>query len=63
MKMREQISSLLQHTERHAAAWFASLDARPVCATATGDELRQMLGGNLPNDGIEPHAVTKLLAE
>ena len=61
--MTERIASLLQSVERHAESWFASLPDRPVRAMATGDELRQMLGGALANDAMDPEAVVRLLAE
>ncbi len=59
---REDMSSLLASVQRHAADWFAALEKRPVRATASGDELRQMLGGPLPERGIAAEAVTANLA-
>ena len=60
--MREDISSLLANVHQHVAAWFAALDKRPVRATASADELRQMLGGPLPHEGIAPEAIADILA-
>jgi len=61
--MPENISTLLASVERHAQAWFESLDSRPVRATVTAEELRKALGGPLPREGIAPEAVTQMLAE
>lgn len=60
--MREDMSSLLAATQKHAAEWFAALEKRPVRAAASGDELRKMLGGPLPQEGIAPEKVTEILA-
>jgi len=60
--MGEDVSSLLASVQKHASAWFAELSTRPVRATASSDELRQMLGGPLPNSGIAPETVTEILA-
>jgi glutamate/tyrosine decarboxylase-like PLP-dependent enzyme len=60
--MREETTSLLAGVQRHAAAWFAALDQRPVRATASAEELRQMLAGPLPQVGIAPERITELLA-
>ncbi len=58
----EDIPSLLESVQQHASTWFASLDKRPVRATASGDELRQMLGGPLTEEGIAPQKIAELLA-
>ena len=63
MTRYEQTTALLKEVERHANEWFASLDSRPVCAAATGDELRRTLGGALPDRGVDPAAVIRLLAD
>jgi glutamate/tyrosine decarboxylase-like PLP-dependent enzyme len=60
--MRANISNLLASAQQHAARWFASLDRRPVRATASADELRRALGGPLPDQGIAPEVVTEILA-
>lgn len=57
------ISRLLASVQRHASAWFASIDARPVSATASTDELRHALGGPLPKEGMAPEVVTAILAD
>ena len=58
----QDISSLLESVQRHTSAWFASLDDRPVGATASAEELRRMLGGPLPREGIAPDVLTPILA-
>jgi glutamate/tyrosine decarboxylase-like PLP-dependent enzyme len=55
--------ALLEKTQRHAAAWFASLAERAVRATVSPDELRGMLGGPLPERGIDADAVVDSLAD
>jgi glutamate/tyrosine decarboxylase-like PLP-dependent enzyme len=60
--MPHDITSLLLSVQRHAEAWFASLNARPVRATITADELRKVLGGPLPTEGIAPEVVAESLA-
>ena len=59
----EQTRSLLARVQNHASDWFASLDRRPVHATANAEELRQALGGPLPEDGLGAEAVTDVLAK
>jgi glutamate/tyrosine decarboxylase-like PLP-dependent enzyme len=61
--MPENISSLLASVQHYAAAWFASIDGRPVRATVTAEELRKALGGPLPHEGIAPEALTQILAD
>ena len=61
--MSENISSLLASVQHYAAAWFASIDGRPVRATVTAEELRKALGGPLPHEGIAPEALTQILAD
>lgn len=56
------IPSLLESTQRHASAWFASVADRPVRATISPDDLRAMLGGSLPQHGSAPDSVVELLA-
>src|SRR5215471_3390545 len=58
----KNIPSLLQATQQHASAWFASLANRPVRATLLPDELRTMLGGTLPQRGTDANAVVEMLA-
>ena len=60
--MSGDISSLLAGVPKHAAAWFAALGTRPVRATASAGELRKLLGGPLPQEGMAPQATTDLLA-
>jgi hypothetical protein len=40
--------ALLEKTQQHAATWFASLAERAARATVSPAELREMLGGPLP---------------
>jgi glutamate/tyrosine decarboxylase-like PLP-dependent enzyme len=61
--MRGNISNLLAGVQQHAARWFESLDTRPVRATASGDELRRVLGGPLPDAGTAPEIVTEILSD
>jgi len=63
MTRYDQTTALLKEVEIHAREWFSALDARPVRAAVTGDELRKTLGGPLPERGAEPDAVIRLLAD
>jgi len=60
--MRGDMSNLLGEVQQHAAAWFESLDTRPVRSTASGDELRRALGGPLPDAGTAPRTVAQILS-
>ena len=60
--MHENTPALLAATQRHAAAWFSALASRPVRASLTTDELREQLGGPLPDSGTNPEAVTSMIA-
>jgi glutamate/tyrosine decarboxylase-like PLP-dependent enzyme len=59
--MHENISSLLATVQEHVSAWLRSLANRPVPATASAEELRQALGGPLPQEGIAPEVLTGTL--
>ncbi len=59
----QDISSLLGSVQRHASAWFASIDNRRVGATASAEELWRMLGGPLPREGMAPDVLTRILAD
>lgn len=61
--MREDMASLLANVQQHAANWFAELAKRPVRATLSGDEMRKLLGGPLPDQGIAPEKITEMLAD
>jgi glutamate/tyrosine decarboxylase-like PLP-dependent enzyme len=50
----QEMPALLEKTQRHAATWFTALVERAVRATVSPDELREMLGGPLPQQGL-PH--------
>ena len=54
--------ALLENTQRHAATWFASLAERAARATVSSDELRGMLGGPLPERGVDSDSVVEALA-
>jgi glutamate/tyrosine decarboxylase-like PLP-dependent enzyme len=60
--MHENMPSLLESTKRHSLEWLESIADRPVRATLSGDELRQMLGGPLPHEGIDAEALTGTIA-
>ncbi|HTB97076.1 MAG TPA: aminotransferase class V-fold PLP-dependent enzyme [Terracidiphilus sp.] len=60
--MQENMSGVLENTKGHALAWIEAVGGRPVRASLTGDELRQMLGGSLPEQGFAAEAVTDALA-
>jgi len=60
--MYEIIPDLLDRLPGHARSWFAQLPTRPVRATATSNQLRQSLGGPLPEEGVAPTAVIAALA-
>jgi glutamate/tyrosine decarboxylase-like PLP-dependent enzyme len=54
--------TLLQHAARHALAHLAALPQRPVCATASPDDLRRALGAPLSARGTEASVVIDALA-
>ncbi|HVT99636.1 MAG TPA: aminotransferase class V-fold PLP-dependent enzyme [Acidobacteriaceae bacterium] len=60
--MYEHIPDLLDHLPRHARSWFQNLATRPVRATATSDQLRETLGGPLPEEATAPATVIDALA-
>ena len=60
--MHDNVPSLLESSKHHALAWLKSIADRPVRATLSGDELRGMLGGPLPPEGIDAEALTRTLA-
>jgi glutamate/tyrosine decarboxylase-like PLP-dependent enzyme len=61
--MRQNISKLLGFVQDRASDWFSALDSRLVRATASADELRRVLGGPLPEEGIPPEKVIEILAD
>ncbi len=61
-EIREDRSSLLASVQQHASRWFDALEKRPVWAMASGDELRRMLGGALPEKGEAPEKIIEALA-
>ena len=60
--MYENIPALLEKVPQHARSWFETLAKRPVRASASSDQLRQTLGGPLPEEGAAPEAVIEALA-
>jgi glutamate/tyrosine decarboxylase-like PLP-dependent enzyme len=50
----QEVTGLLEKTRRHLATWFASLAERAVRASASADELREILGGTLPEQERRP---------
>jgi glutamate/tyrosine decarboxylase-like PLP-dependent enzyme len=60
--MHENTSSLLASVQEHASRWFEAIGARPVRATASTEELRQALGGPLPQEGITAEALAGMLS-
>ncbi len=60
--MYQTIPSLLDIVVGEARSWFTTLSARPVRATASSHQLRQSLGGSLPESGTSPADIIRLLA-
>ncbi|GIE33361.1 aspartate aminotransferase family protein [Actinoplanes italicus] len=54
---------VLTRTARIAADWLGSLDRRPVGWAVTLDELRERLGGPLPDGPVDPLTVVEELVE
>jgi glutamate/tyrosine decarboxylase-like PLP-dependent enzyme len=50
---------LLRHTAELAAQYLESLGERPVFPRVTPEELREALGGPLPEDPVEPERVMR----
>ena len=59
--MHENTSSLLARVQEHVSRWFETIGKRPVRATSSTEELRQALGGSLPQEGIAPEDVVGML--
>lgn len=60
--MYQTIPALLDIVLGQARSWFDTLSTRPVRATASSDQLRQSLGGPLPENGTPPENVINALA-
>src|SRR5581483_5306764 len=58
----ETIPELLEGVLPRARTWFENLSTRPVRATASSHQLREQLGGPLPEHGIPPSTVIDTLA-
>jgi glutamate/tyrosine decarboxylase-like PLP-dependent enzyme len=54
--------SVLARAAAHAAAYLDGVADRPVNATLTGQQLRDLLGGPLPSEGREASAVIDAIA-
>jgi glutamate/tyrosine decarboxylase-like PLP-dependent enzyme len=54
--------ALLQRAAEHAQQYLNTLEARPVTAAASPEQLRRSLGGPLPERGEDPMRVVDLLA-
>jgi glutamate/tyrosine decarboxylase-like PLP-dependent enzyme len=54
---------LADRVTEHARSYLGSVAGRPVRATLSGDDLRALLGGPLPDRGEDPVAVIDALAE
>jgi glutamate/tyrosine decarboxylase-like PLP-dependent enzyme len=59
----DDVERLLTDTARHAAAYLASLETRPVDMEATVEELRRALGGPLPEGPLDDERVVSELVE
>jgi glutamate/tyrosine decarboxylase-like PLP-dependent enzyme len=57
------VRTLLQRTAELASDYLESLEQRPVFPQVTADELRQSLGGPLPETLTDPHEVVEALAK
>lgn len=60
--MYQTIPGLLDVVCGHARSWFESLQTRPVRASVSSRQLRELLGGGLPEEGAAPAAVIAALA-
>jgi glutamate/tyrosine decarboxylase-like PLP-dependent enzyme len=63
IQMHEITSTLLRTVQNYASDWLAAVGKRPVRAMATADELRQALGGPLPNLGTSPEVIAEILSK
>jgi glutamate/tyrosine decarboxylase-like PLP-dependent enzyme len=62
-RMYETIPALLDAVLGRARSWFGDLPTRPARASASSAQLRQALGGPLPEDGAPPEDVIAALAD
>ena len=53
----DETRDLLRRTADHAADFLETLDERPVFPSATVEELREQLGGPLPDEPTDPATV------
>src|SRR5476649_429624 len=58
----ESRTNILPHAASLASRYLDTVNDRPVCATATADELRRALGGPLADHGGDPREVLDALA-
>jgi hypothetical protein len=54
--------ALLDRAAQHAAAYLDDIRERPVRAGLTADQLREQLGGRLPDHGRDPVSTIDALA-
>jgi glutamate/tyrosine decarboxylase-like PLP-dependent enzyme len=57
------LDELLDYTCRRSLEYLGSLPERHVAATVSGEELRNLLGNRLPDEGESPAAVIRTLAD
>ncbi len=55
-------SAALERAHRHALDWLGSLDDRPVPPQASIDQVTEVLGRDLPDQGTDPDEVVNMLA-
>jgi glutamate/tyrosine decarboxylase-like PLP-dependent enzyme len=60
---RVDMEELANRAVSHACAYLGSVRERTVKATLTGDELRELLGGPVPDRGEDPIPVIDTIAE
>jgi glutamate/tyrosine decarboxylase-like PLP-dependent enzyme len=60
--MHQTIPALLDVVLGHARSWFETLPTRPVRASASSNQLRESLGGPLPEKATPPAAIIGALA-
>lgn len=60
--MYQNIPTLLESVVTQARRWFETLPTRPVRASVSSDQLRQTLGGPVPEEGTGAEEVLRSLA-
>jgi glutamate/tyrosine decarboxylase-like PLP-dependent enzyme len=59
---REDYENSLQRASEHALTWLGALDERPLPPSMQVDEIVSIVGGPLPERGLDPAEVVDLLA-